>query len=131
MNPQASTPPVREEWNWAGNVRYRAAEIVEPTTISEAQQAVARATRVRPLGTRHPSNGLPNLPSGVIQRFHIRHRDKIDVLSGYPHQAHHPRTHQRHGHASGDARPPQSTGRPEEDSDRPATFATGSSCPPP
>ena len=32
-SPQASTPPVREEWNWAGNVRYRPAELVEPTSL--------------------------------------------------------------------------------------------------
>ena len=63
MNPEAST---REEWNWAGNVRYRAAEIVEPTTLSEAQRMVARATRVRPLGTRHSFNGLPDLSGGTL-----------------------------------------------------------------
>jgi xylitol oxidase len=39
--------------NWAGNYRYRAAEVHRPSTVEEVQEIVARANRVRVLGSRH------------------------------------------------------------------------------
>jgi xylitol oxidase len=42
-----------DERNWAGNVTYRAAEVVAPRTVEELQEVVAGAARVRALGSRH------------------------------------------------------------------------------
>jgi alditol oxidase len=39
--------------NWAGNHVYRAAELHRPTTPAQLREIVARAPRVRALGTRH------------------------------------------------------------------------------
>jgi alditol oxidase len=39
--------------NWAGNHVYRAAEVHRPATLGQLREIVARAPRVRALGTRH------------------------------------------------------------------------------
>ena len=39
--------------NWAGNVTYSTSEILRPASVAEAQELVAGAETVRPLGTRH------------------------------------------------------------------------------
>jgi len=39
--------------NWAGNVRYSAARLHEPTTVEALQAVVRRATKVKALGSRH------------------------------------------------------------------------------
>jgi xylitol oxidase len=52
--------------NWAGNVRYSAAQLIEPATLAEAQRAVASAARIRPLGTRHSFNQLPDTEGTLI-----------------------------------------------------------------
>jgi xylitol oxidase len=39
--------------NWAGNVTYSATRIVHPRSIEEAQELIAAAHAIRPLGTRH------------------------------------------------------------------------------
>jgi alditol oxidase len=39
--------------NWAGNVRFGAAEFARPTSVAELQRLVARSRRVRPVGTAH------------------------------------------------------------------------------
>jgi alditol oxidase len=52
--------------NWGGNVRYRAAHIVAPETLEEAQQLVASSARVRPLGTRHSFNRLPDTEGTLV-----------------------------------------------------------------
>jgi xylitol oxidase len=41
------------EVNWAGTHAYRAARIHRPSTVAEVQEIVARAPRVRVLGSRH------------------------------------------------------------------------------
>ena len=52
--------------NWGGNVHYRAAQIVAPETLEEAQQLVASSVKVRPLGTRHSFNRLPDTDGILI-----------------------------------------------------------------
>ena len=42
-----------EEANWAGTHRYRAHRLHRPRTVEELQEIVARAPRVRVLGSRH------------------------------------------------------------------------------
>jgi alditol oxidase len=39
--------------NWAGSYTYRAAALQRPTTLEQVQEIVARAARVRVLGSRH------------------------------------------------------------------------------
>jgi alditol oxidase len=39
--------------NWAGNVRFGAATFARPASVSELQQLVARARRIRAIGTAH------------------------------------------------------------------------------
>jgi alditol oxidase len=41
------------EVNWAGTHAYRATRIHRPSTVEEVQQVVARAPRIRVLGSRH------------------------------------------------------------------------------
>jgi len=41
------------EWNWARSHAYRAVRVARPSTIPEAQEIVAAAEHVRPLGSRH------------------------------------------------------------------------------
>jgi xylitol oxidase len=39
--------------NWAGNVTYSAQRLLQPGSVEEAQELIAGADSVRPLGTRH------------------------------------------------------------------------------
>ncbi len=52
--------------NWAGNLDYAAAEIRHPATVEQAQQLVAEATRVKPLGTRHSFSDVADSPGGLL-----------------------------------------------------------------
>ena len=60
--------------NWAGTYAYRAARLHRPETVEQLQELVARAPRVRVLGSRHSFSdiadsaelvALDGLPSGV------------------------------------------------------------------
>jgi alditol oxidase len=42
--------------NWAGNWAYAAAEVHRPASVAEVQEIVARAAKVKALGTRHSFN---------------------------------------------------------------------------
>jgi xylitol oxidase len=44
--------------NWAGNYHYTARELLRPTSVAEVQEAVAAASRVKALGSRHSFNGI-------------------------------------------------------------------------
>jgi xylitol oxidase len=46
------------EANWAGTYTYRAGRLHRPATVEEVREIVARAPRVRVLGTRHSFNGI-------------------------------------------------------------------------
>jgi alditol oxidase len=47
-----------ELWNWSGNYRFTARELIAARTVAEVQRAVAAGGRVRALGTRHSFNDL-------------------------------------------------------------------------
>lgn len=51
--------------NWSGNVTYSTDRVLAPRTISEAQEMVARAELLRPLGTRHSFSRVADT-SGVL-----------------------------------------------------------------
>ena len=44
--------------NWAGNIRYAADIVDEPTSVEEVQRLVKQGTRPKALGTRHAFNGI-------------------------------------------------------------------------
>ncbi len=44
--------------NWAGNYRYGSSEIIEPGSVEEVREAVARTARIRALGSRHSFNAI-------------------------------------------------------------------------
>lgn len=46
------------ETNWAGNLTYRARTIHRPETLDDLRRIVAKATHIRPLGTRHCFNDI-------------------------------------------------------------------------
>jgi alditol oxidase len=61
--------------NWAGTHAYRAATLHRPTTHAQLREVVARAPRVRVLGSRHSFNAiadsaelvsLDGLPAAVV-----------------------------------------------------------------
>lgn len=73
--------------NWAGNYRYRAPDLSEPTTVDEARRIVAAASRVRPLGTRHSFNSLPDtrgvlMDLGRLPADPVIDRDAMTVTVG-------------------------------------------------
>ena len=51
--------------NWAGNVTYSTRRVLRPRSVAEAQELVAGAEAVRPLGTRH-SFSLVGDSAGVL-----------------------------------------------------------------
>lgn len=44
--------------NWAGNVVFTPADVLRPVDVPEAQQLIAAATKIRPLGTSHSFNDI-------------------------------------------------------------------------
>lgn len=55
-----------EEYNWAGNLRYSAGEIVQPATVEELCALVAAAPFVRAVGTRHSFNDIADCPALMV-----------------------------------------------------------------
>ncbi|MEV7553217.1 FAD-binding protein [Amycolatopsis sp. NPDC089917] len=53
------------ETNWAGNQTFTAARLVRPRTIEQVQEAVAGASAVKALGSRHCFNDIADCPGGV------------------------------------------------------------------
>ncbi len=47
-----------EEYNWAGNLRYSATEVAQPSTMDELSSLVSSAPSVRAVGTRHSFNDI-------------------------------------------------------------------------
>ena len=54
------------EQNWAGNHAYGAESVVTPRTVDEVREAVAAASRVKALGSRHCFNDIADTPGGVL-----------------------------------------------------------------
>ena len=52
--------------NWAGNIAYRAAELLRPRTLEELADEVASRPRVRVLGSRHSFNDLADTDGALI-----------------------------------------------------------------
>jgi xylitol oxidase len=54
------------ESNWAGNHAYAADAVATPRTVDEVREAVAAASRVKALGSRHCFNDIADSPGGVL-----------------------------------------------------------------
>lgn len=67
--------------NWAGNVTYRARELVVPRTLDELAQVMADADRVRILGSRHSFNELADT-DGVLVSLAEMESGEIEVVDG-------------------------------------------------
>ena len=52
--------------NWAGNLVYEADVVHHPTSVSEVQELVARASRVKALGTRHSVTTIADSQGALI-----------------------------------------------------------------
>ena len=55
-----------EERNWAGNYAYSAKKILYPETVDQAREVVAKAQKVRTLGSRHSFNGIADSPDCLV-----------------------------------------------------------------
>uniref|UniRef100_A0A7V4XRB6 FAD-binding protein n=1 Tax=Acidobacterium capsulatum TaxID=33075 RepID=A0A7V4XRB6_9BACT len=58
--------------NWAGNYRYKAAELTTPRSITELQDCVATAERCKALGTRHSFQNIADTPGTQISLEHLQ-----------------------------------------------------------
>ncbi|WP_104116418.1 FAD-binding protein [Arthrobacter sp. B1805] len=57
---------VRDTLNWAGNYEYRAVTLEHPTSLADLQRAVAAATRISALGSRHSFNDIADTPGTLV-----------------------------------------------------------------
>lgn len=72
INMEAQTTQVPRE-NWSGTFHYHTNTVYQPNTVSEVQEIVRKATRIKPLGTRHSFNGIAD--STVAQISTLRLKD--------------------------------------------------------
>jgi alditol oxidase len=68
--------------NWAGNITYRAAEIHRPSTVDELRAVVARAGRIRALGTRHSFNDLADSAGALVSVAGLPAAVDVDSAAG-------------------------------------------------
>jgi len=57
---------MQEERNWAGNYRYRAAELFEPERMEQLQEWVAKRPKVSALGSRHSFNSIADTSGSLV-----------------------------------------------------------------
>lgn len=58
--------------NWSGNYHYSTDKVLQPTTLSEVQDAVRSVSHVRALGTRHSFNGIADSRSAQISMLGMK-----------------------------------------------------------
>jgi alditol oxidase len=59
-------PAGRPRTNWAGNIVFEATDFRRPATVAELQAIVARARRLRVLGTGHSFNDMADSPGAQV-----------------------------------------------------------------
>jgi xylitol oxidase len=57
--------------NWAGNVTYSSTDVVRPRSVEDAQELVAAAEFIRPLGTRHSFSLVADSTGSLISTEHL------------------------------------------------------------
>ncbi|MDQ1056611.1 xylitol oxidase [Arthrobacter globiformis] len=78
MASEAGTKLHTEEYNWAGNLRYAAAEVREPRTVAELQDLVAGASRLRALGSRHSFNRIADTTGAMVSLEYLAPAIDVD-----------------------------------------------------
>jgi len=73
--------PSGDTRNWAGNVSYRARQVVHPSSLEEAQELVAGATTVHALGTKHSFSNCADSPDLLLRLDRIASPIEIDPVS--------------------------------------------------
>ena len=73
---RAGTPAGR---NWAGNITFGARHLHTPGSLSELRRAVAAATAIRALGTRHSFNAIADTPGVLISVAGLPRSVEIDA----------------------------------------------------
>ncbi|MBD3919193.1 FAD-binding protein [Paenibacillus sp. PR3] len=68
--------------NWAGNYRYGSSDIIEPGTLEEVRDLVAKSNSVRTLGSRHSFNGIADTDGIQIS---LRKLDRVIALDKEQH----------------------------------------------
>ena len=58
--------PKTRELNWAGNLEYRASQLLYPTSVEQLKEQVRAATKVRVLGSRHSFNRIADTSETLI-----------------------------------------------------------------
>lgn len=58
--------PVAPTTNWAGNVTYRAARVLRPSSVDELRRVVAGSPRLRPLGTGHSFSDVVDTTGDLV-----------------------------------------------------------------
>lgn len=75
---------MEQRLNWAGNYRYGSSELIEPASMDEVRDVVARGSRIRVLGSRHSFNGIADtdgiqLSLGKLNRVISLDRERMTV----------------------------------------------------
>lgn len=68
--------------NWAGNVRFGAAQVHRPQSVAELQEVVARADRLRVLGTGHSFNRIADSPGALVSVRALPPEITVDSAQG-------------------------------------------------
>jgi len=71
----------RPRTNWAGNIAFAAPEFHRPSTVSELQAAVAKAGRVRVLGTGHSFNDMADSPGDQVSLAGLPPEVSVDSVA--------------------------------------------------
>jgi xylitol oxidase len=62
---------MERETNWAGNVAYSTERILRPRSVAEAQELIAAAGSLRPLGTRHSFSLVADSDAALLSTEHL------------------------------------------------------------
>jgi xylitol oxidase len=62
---------VQRVTNWAGNVTYSTERILRPRSVEEAQELIAGAESLRPLGTRHSFSLIADSADALLSTEHL------------------------------------------------------------
>lgn len=68
--------PTTSRANWAGNLEYRAARLLRPTTLEEVRDAVTAGGPVRALGSRHCFNDIADTTGTHLS---LEHFEPVDA----------------------------------------------------
>lgn len=65
--------------NWAGNITFQAERVHHPSTIDELRAIIARATRLRALGSGHSFNRLADCPGDQVRLDGLPYELEVDT----------------------------------------------------